>query len=150
MTPEQSSYWQAFCEATGHDRPPEDVFAFGDSPGLADELLALVLADRKKATASHSRWHELGEEPLPKPGDLALVLDGRGEPACIIRTSRVDRHPIKDTTEEFAWAEGEGDRSLSWWMDAHITYWTREAAREGYAFNTGQDAIFHRFDRIWP
>ncbi len=86
MTPEQSSYWQTFCEATGHDRPPEDVFAFGDSPGLADELLALVLADRKKATASHSRWHELGEEPLPRPGDLALVLDGRGEPACIIRT----------------------------------------------------------------
>ncbi len=150
MTPAQSAYWQEFCDATGHDRPPDDIFAFGDSETLADELLALVLIDRKKATASHSRWYRAGKEPLPEPGDFALVLDGRKAPACIIQTTRVDIHPIKDTSADFAWTEGEGDRSLAWWMAAHIEYWSREAAREGYAFDIGQDAVFHRFNRVWP
>ncbi|WP_297732519.1 ASCH domain-containing protein [uncultured Maricaulis sp.] len=150
MTPVQAAYWQEFCDTTGHDRAPDDVFAFGDSEALADELLALVLIDRKKATASHARWHGPGKDPIPKPGDLALVLDGRNAPACIIQTTGVDIHPVRDTTEEFAWTEGEGDRSLAWWMAAHIDYWNREAEQEGYVFDVSQDAVFHRFNRVWP
>lgn len=150
MTPAQSAYWQEFCDATGHDRAPDDIFAFGDSEALADELLALVLIDRKKATASHVRWYGPDKEALPKPGDLALVLDGRNAPACIIQASRVDIHPVSETTEEFAWTEGEGDRSLAWWVAAHIDYFQREAEREGTTFDVGDDAVFHRFNRVWP
>lgn len=69
-------------------------FAFGDSPEMADELLALVLAGKKTATVSVV----LEDEQTPSVGDLSLVLDGRGNPACAIKTVHLEIVKFCDLT----------------------------------------------------
>ncbi|GJL97088.1 MAG: RNA-binding protein [Hyphobacterium sp.] len=149
MTPEQSAFWERFCAEFRHSGAPCDVSCFGDSEALADELLALVLIGQKQATCALARWFEQPGARFPEPGDLSLILDGREKPACVIRTTSVEIKPVRDADTKFAWDEGEGDRSFKWWKDAHLAYWHREAAREGFEFSEDLDACFERFELVW-
>jgi uncharacterized protein YhfF len=97
-------------------------FAFGDGPDLADELLELVLKGVKTATCSTE------DEPnISKPGERWIVLDGRGDPRCVIETTEVTFRRFGDVDAAFAHdeGEGEGDRSLAYWRSAHRNYFGR-------------------------
>jgi uncharacterized protein YhfF len=96
-------------------------FAFGDSPRLADELLALVLKGVKTATCSTA------DEPnTSTPGERWIVLDGRGTPRCLIETTEITYRRFGEVDAAFAHEEGEGDRSLAYWRDAHRRYFGRQ------------------------
>ena len=96
-------------------------FAFGDSPGLADELLELVLKGVKTATCSTE------DEPnTSKAGERWIVLDGRGTPRCVIESTEVTYRRYSEVDAAFAHDEGEGDRSLAYWRDAHRRYFGRQ------------------------
>jgi uncharacterized protein YhfF len=95
-------------------------FAFGDSPQLADELLDLVMRGIKTATCSTE------DEPnTSTPGERWIVLDGRGEPRCVIESTEVAYRRFGQVDAAFAYEEGEGDRSLAYWRDAHRRYFGR-------------------------
>ena len=98
-------------------------FSFGDSPELADELLALVLAGKKTATCGALREYGADGEPMPAIGRRDVVLDGAWRPAAIIETTELTRHRFDDVSEAFALAEGEGDYAE--WRAGHIAYFTR-------------------------
>lgn len=100
-----------------------DAWAFGATPAQADDLLALVLSGIKSATASSLWDYEYSAEPLPRIGQLNIVLDGAGVPLAILETVAVDVVAFDDVTESHAHAEGEGDRSLSHWREVHERYW---------------------------
>ncbi len=83
------------------------TFAFGDSPELADELLALVLAGRKTATcAALASFGEDGE-PMPVIGRRDVVLDGRGRPAVVIETVELTVRRFDEVDAAFAEDEGK-------------------------------------------
>ncbi|WP_375548136.1 ASCH domain-containing protein [Oceanicaulis alexandrii] len=149
LTSPQAAFWTEFEAATGHAGPPRGVDAFGDSPEMMDELLALVLSRTKQATASLARWFAYDPLGLPKPGDLWLITDGRGAPACVTRTTRVDVMPIHQVDADFAWVEGEGDRSYAYWITEHRKFWRREAAREGFEYSDDLDVVCERFELVW-
>jgi uncharacterized protein YhfF len=95
-------------------------FSFGDSGDLADSLLALVLAGEKTATC----WDAaLGQ--LTEVGRLMVACDGEGRPRAVLRTVKLVQSRFCDVSPEFARKEGEGDRSLDWWRDAHENYFRR-------------------------
>ena len=95
-------------------------FAFGDGPRLADELLELVLAGVKTATCSTE------DEPnTSTPGERWIVLDGRGNPRCVIETTEITYRRFGEVDAAFAHDEGEGDRSLAYWRSAHRQYFGR-------------------------
>ena len=95
-------------------------FAFGDGPALADELLDLVMKGIKTATCSTE------DEPnTSKLGERWIVLDGRGEPRCVIESTEVSYRRFDQVDAAFARDEGEGDRSLAHWRDAHRRYFGR-------------------------
>jgi uncharacterized protein YhfF len=95
-------------------------FAFGDGPALADELLELVIKGVKTATCSTE------DEPnISAAGERWIVLDGRGTPRCVIESVEVSYRRYRDVDAAFAHDEGEGDRSLDHWRDAHRRYFTR-------------------------
>ena len=95
-------------------------FAFGDGPALADELLDLVIKGVKTATCSTE------DEPnMSTPGERWIVLDGRGTPACVIETTEVTYRRYNEVDAAFAHEEGEGDRSLAYWQQAHRAYFGR-------------------------
>jgi uncharacterized protein YhfF len=95
-------------------------FAFGDSPHLADELLELVIKGVKTATCSTE------DEPnTSRPGERWVVLDGSGTPRCVIESVEVSYRRYNEVDAAFAHDEGEGDRSLAYWRDAHRRYFGR-------------------------
>ena len=97
------------------------LFAFGDGPALADELLDLVMKGIKTATCSTE------DEPnTSMPGERWIVLDGSGKPRCIIESTEVTYRRFGEVDAAFAHEEGEGDRSLQYWRDAHRNYFGRQ------------------------
>lgn len=105
--------------------PDSPRWAFGDSPELADELLALVLAGGKRATCN-SLVDAEARQLMPKLGEVSIVLDGKGIPACTIETTGVETMRFDAVDAAFAAEEGEGDGSLAFWQAAHRAYFERQ------------------------
>lgn len=120
-----------------------ECFAFGDSPEMADELLALVLAGKKTATVSVV----LKDEQAPSIGDCSLVLDGSGKPACVIKTVYLETVKFCDLTWDMVRKEGEDD-SFEQWKAGNIRYWTRDAAKRGYSFTDQTPITFECFEVV--
>jgi len=145
--PAIEAFWRSFADATGVDAPYEAwAFGGGDTPELATELGLLVRDGPKRATTARLDSYEAEDEPLPKVGEYSVVLDGAGQPVCIIRTTRVDTKPFGEVDEEFAWVEGEGDRSLAYWRAAHERFF----AGEGTPIGDGDLVVLERFELVWP
>lgn len=62
---------------------------------------------------------------MPEVGDYSVILDSKGKPAGIIRTTSVVVKPFDEVEEAFAYSEGEDDRTLESWRREHRKYWTR-------------------------
>jgi len=137
-------FWSEFVAATGVHGTPT-AWGFGADPETATELGRLVLAGPKRATASLRSEYGPGE-PLPEPGELSVILDGTGVPLCVIRTTDVEIRRFGDVDEEFAWTEGEGDRSLAYWRDAHMRFF----ASRGVDVSDDDDVVLERFELLWP
>ena len=128
--------------------PP--AWAFGDSPQLADKLLDLVLAGTKTATSSGAWEYEDGDEMIPQQGDLSIILDGRGHPRALVRTTSVQTVPFEEVDAEFARLEGEDDRSLERWRVGHEAYFRRSLAARDAEFDTTVPVVLERFELRYP
>lgn len=144
MTPQ--ALWNEFCAATGI-QAPYDAWAFGDDP---DGLLRLVLAGTKTATASAAALYALENESLPAAGEYSVILDSHGDAGCIIRTTKVTIVPYKDVSAEFAWLEGECDRSLASWRAIHREFFTASMQESGLEFSEDMDVVCEEFEQVWP
>ena len=102
-----------------------DSYAMGDTPELADELLALIIEGKKTASCESLQTMEKDNIPLPKVGDKYMLLDGRQKPAAVIETVAVTICRFDEVDETFARAEGEGDLSYEYWRQGHKDYFSR-------------------------
>ncbi len=123
---------------------------FGDSPELADELLAFVLAGTKRATAGLVAEYVADDEPLPRVGDHWVVCDGSGAPRAVLRAVELRVGPVSSVDERFAWDEGEYERTLESWLRYHRAYWRRACERIGIDFSDDLEVCFERFRVVWP
>jgi uncharacterized protein YhfF len=139
-----AEFWRSFVEATGIDGA-YTAWGFASGP-LMTELGLLVRDGPKRATAGLLAGYQEDDEPLPQPGDLSVILDEHGQPLCVIRTTGVEVRRFGDVDEEFAWTEGEGDRSLAYWRDAHIRFF----ASEGDPVDDDSLVVLERFELLWP
>ena len=131
--------------------PPQvpEAWPFGATPAHADELLALVLTGIKTGTASAVWEYEDGDEPMPQGGELSIILDGSGEPRAVIRTTALEIVPFDRVSAEHAHSEGEGDRTLASWREAHERYWRRySGSPRGFA--PDMPILCERFELLWP
>lgn len=85
--------------------------SIGSSPVSADEGARLIIDGIKTATSSP--FWEFSDGKIPYKGALSVLLDGRGQARAIVETSSVDIVPLNQVSEEFAFAYGEGDRSMT-------------------------------------
>lgn len=113
----------------------------------ANYLLGLVLAGKKRATASSLRGYETEGEPLPKAGDLSVVTDWDGNPRCVIRTTNVRILPFDEMTFDIARLEGEDD-CLESWQETHRAFFGAEAKELGYVFDEQMPVIFEEFEVV--
>lgn len=98
-----------------------ETFSFGDTPKLADELLTLVLAGKKRATCWAVREGLKGAEL----GKSMVALDSSKRPRAVLRIVELIQRRFNEVDAAFAYDEGEGDRSLPYWRDAHTRYFSR-------------------------
>ena len=101
------------------------VEGWGDSSRMADELGGLIADGTKTATCSAFWEYEAEGEPLPEVGVKTVVLDGNGDPLCIVETMEVEVRPYDRVDALFAYEEGAGDRSLEYWREAHWRFFSR-------------------------
>lgn len=98
-----------------------ETFSFGDGPELADELLALVLQGKKRATC----WAESQGLMGAAVGKAMIALDSAKRPRVVLRTIELVQRRFDEVDDAFAYDEGEGDRSLAFWREAHERYFRR-------------------------
>ena len=153
MEPSVLQFWRDYLDRLSPSQPhpeaPADVFAFGDSKELADELAALVREGAKTATCSALWSYEEDQRPIPKKGELSIVIDGNGAPVAIIETVEIFLVPFNEVTERLAWEEGEGDRSLTHWRQAHRNFFGRQRFK-GRSFDEGMPLVCERFRLLHP
>jgi len=149
-SPDTDAFWQAFRRFAGLGHNNYVVGSFGDSPEMGTELANLVIAGIKRATASLARDYGEDREPMPKPGDFVMMLDGEGRPRFIWQTTEVTIKPLSEVDEAFAWDEGEGDRTRNWWLAVHRRYFGRQSFREGFELDDDILTVFERFEVVWP
>ena len=143
-------YWAEV--RTLHPELPEGIplaWAFGATPAHADGLLELVLTGVKTGTASSLWDYEAAEDPLPKVGELSIILDGAGAPRAVIETTGLETVPFDEVTAEHAFSEGEGDRTLEHWRTVHERFW-RDHSENPRGFEPDMPVLCERFRVIHP
>ncbi|PKF49634.1 ASCH domain-containing protein [Enterovibrio nigricans] len=109
----------------------------------------LIIRGEKRASCSMEIWYSQEGEPYPKVGHLQVVTDFHGEPKCIIEITDVTLCPFNLVSEEFAAAEGEGDKSYAWWKDAHWAFFSSECKELGIEMTEDTLLVLERFQTVY-
>lgn len=130
------NYWKTYVSK--HPSVQEEVpdaWMFGDgSEKMGNDLGKLVVKGIKTATCSAHFLFEMEKEALPKIGQYDIVLSGNHQPLAIIQTTSVEIVPMKNVSKDFAYAEGEGDRSYEYWYQEHKLFFTELLKEYGRDF----------------
>jgi uncharacterized protein YhfF len=147
------AYWRSYVDTLPVNSSARDeqylAEGWGDSPGMADELGDLIASGTKTAACSALWEYEADGEPLPEVGVKTVVLDGNGDPLCIVETTEVKVVPYDRVEARFAYEEGEGDRSLAYWRDAHWRYFSRTLPNVGREPTTDMPLVCERFRVVY-
>jgi len=111
----------------------------------ADRLYRLALDGIKRATAASVAVCKHYDEPILKPGDLSILTNFDETECCVIRTVRSTIKKFSEISEEDAFIEGEGDRSLAYWRQAHQGFFRDELAELGLGFSEDIEVVFEEF-----
>jgi len=123
-----------------------EAWPFGGAP---DELADLVVQGIKTATCSAYDLYQINNEPLPQAGDYSVILNSREEAVCIIQTRRVYVTEFNQVSEEHAFQEGEGDRSLEYWRTVHESFLTKELASVHRSFDGNAKVVCEEFKVVF-
>ena len=123
-----------------------DAWSFGDD---ADKLAQLVKDGIKTATCSAYCFYELDGEDLPEAGAYSIILDSDDQAVCITRTTKAYVTPFNQVTAEHAFKEGEGDRSLESWREAHIKFFTEDLKEAGLPFDEEMKLVCEEFEVVY-
>ncbi|MEM0980444.1 MAG: ASCH domain-containing protein [Cyanobacteria bacterium P01_H01_bin.58] len=148
-----AKYWQGYLDTLLSDDSIAKTYVaeqFGDTPELADELGHLILDGRKTATCSALWEWEAELSTLPTAGLKTVVLDSAKTPLCIVETTVVRLCPFNEVTADFAYDEGEGDRTLAYWRSEHWRYFARVLPKIGKRPTPDMPLVCEHFQVVYP
>ena len=123
-----------------------EAWSFGEAP---DKLAELVLQGIKTATCSVYDLYRINNEKIPQEGDYSIILNSNKEAVCIIRTLKVYVTEFSRVSEEHAFKEGEGDRSLEYWRKVHSNFVTNELASVNKLFDEHSKVVCEEFEVVY-
>lgn len=137
-------YWNEYWKDRNQ---PQSVSAwqFGVDP---DTLAKLVIDGIKTATCSGYIFYELENEALPTTEDYNVILNSEDKPVAITKTLEVTITPMNEVSEEFAIAEGEGDKTYRYWWNEHEKFFRKELNAIGREFSEDLLLVCERFEVI--
>ena len=146
-----AAYWANYCELAGlPPQTPYQAWHFGNSARMAHELAELVLRGPKRATASLAWYNDAHPDVAPVPHGYSVITEVDGTPRAVLRTVQIDRRPFHAVDAQFAWDEGEGDRTLPDWRDGHLAYFGPWMATLGKRFADDMEVDLERFELLYP
>lgn len=144
-------FWEEFCEINKiNSETPYQAWFFGNTSEMARNLAELVLRGDKRATATLLESAKLYPESAPIDDGYSVVTDFENNPMCVIKATEIRHLPFDEVDAEFAFDEGEGDKTLRYWRKAHHEFFTRDAAENGVEFNEKSIIICERFELLYP
>ena len=138
--------WDLFAKENNIEESNYEAWAFGVD---ADVLANLVVSGEKTATASAYPLYELEDEPLPAEGEYSVILDSMDNAVCVIQTTKVSVIPFNEVTEEHAFKEGEGDKSLEYWREVHEKFFTECMEESGLEFTSDMKVVCEEFAVVY-
>ena len=143
----EEKYWKEFTnEYPDYEKKSYTAWQFGVAP---DELAELVISGKKTLTCSSLKEYEVENESLPEAGEVSIILGENDTPKCIIECTKVYTIIFKDAGEEIAYKEGEGDRTLSYWRQAHLDFFEWLYPEMGLEFNESEEIVVEEFKLIY-
>ena len=146
MDEKVKQFWYNFC--LKHNLAIDtkvDAWAFGSNKDDADELAELVDKGIKTATTSE---YVPGYEDMPDIGGWNIILDGQGEPVCVVQDKVVEIIPYNQISAEHAYHEGEGDRSYQYWRKIHDQFFEEEFKANGQKFYPQAPMVCEIFEKV--
>ncbi len=122
-----------------------EAWSFGEAP---DKLADLVIQKIKTATCSAYDLYLINNEPLPQEGSYSVILNSNDQAVCIIKTLKVYVTAFDQVSEEHAFKEGEGDRSLEYWRKVHENFLTNELASVNKTFDGNTKVVCEEFEVV--
>ena len=110
----------------------------------------LVLSGIKTASCSLKESYKYTNYDIPMVGDLLIVTSWDHAPVCIVEITETKEVKFSEVKDLHAHKEGEGDKSLSWWIKAHVDFFTRECEELGIEFNKNMTLILEYFKVVYP
>ena len=76
-------------------------------------------------------------------------MDAKDEAVCVIQTTKTTVVPFDEVSEEHAYKEGEGDRSLAYWRDVHEDFFAEEFEETELEFNRQTSILCEEFKVVY-
>jgi len=153
MDPKAKNYLDNFLSSLPAEDPLRkavaDSYYFCSDEDSANHLASLVVQGEKRATASLLWSYESDNDPLPEVGQLSVITNWKGEPQCIVEVTEIEIKPYNEVTAEFAFIEGEGDKSLEYWRKVHWEFFSMECEEIGKQPTEEMLIILEQFTVVW-
>ncbi|AWC21308.1 ASCH domain protein [Aminobacter sp. MSH1] len=147
-TTEVREFWHKQRAALGIETKLYHASTFADirfAP-YHDELLELVSAGKKRATAHLQLDFERNHISRRNVGDYWIILDSASKPCFLIRITDVDVRPFNEVEQSFAEREGEGDSSVAYWAEVHKEYFEQQCAEWGIPWSEDRLIVCEGFE----
>jgi uncharacterized protein YhfF len=148
ISPEIQEFWNEFCQSSNKYHKLQkfkfEAWSFGNTKEMADDLGALVIEGKKTATCSLANAYAGEEDEIPRVGVYSVLCNGDEKPICIIYLTHTWVCKYSDVDERHAYEEGEGDRSLDYWKEAHYEFFSQYKG-----FSESDELICERFEVVF-
>ena len=153
MDPKSNAYLDSFLSSLPvEDRlnyTRFDAYYFCADEENANLCADLVLEGEKRATAGLLWSYEAENEDIPEIGGLSVITNWDGEPQCIVEITSVEIKPFNKVSAEFAFEEGEGDKSLEFWRRVHWEFFSLECEEIGKEPTEDMPVVLEKFKILW-
>ena len=146
--------WNNYLKSIGEEPAQTDkkftmVEHFCDEKGQTDHLYNLVIQGIKRATTASVKICEYYNEEFSKPGEYWILTNFDETECCVVQTVKSTIKKFCEITEEDAYIEGEGDKSLKHWREVHKEFFEEEFNSLGWTFSEDIEVVFEEFSVVY-
>ena len=153
MDPRAQAYFEKFLGSLSPDHPQQDqqfdAYYFCADQENADICADLVLTGEKRATAGLLWSYQAENEAVPEVGQLSVITNWSGEPKCVTEVIEVEIKPFNEVTADFAFEEGEGNKSLEFWREVHWKFFSEECDQLGLVPSEDMPVVLEKFKVVY-
>jgi DNA-binding CsgD family transcriptional regulator/uncharacterized protein YhfF len=148
-TQDVHEFWRSYRHGEGLEHDDYQVTHYRTNAAVSDRMIQRISAGVKRAVASPAHYFLTGgQEPMPSVAGHALLLDHRGRPRLIWRTTDVAIGPLVSVTEEFVWRDGA--TSIADYLRVARHLFDDQSRRHGFEMHDDVETVFESFDVVWP